>query len=217
MANEYNIPEMIVMAQDLGYKPFLAAAVNKLLRTRIKEDYIIAEKEALAIITGYDLDPDEFNSQRDYWSDDPDRFEGLPVFQPLKLTVGNKTMQIDAVVVNVNRQKNIVTTQVQGRDSSVKEMINNGDWACSFSGILSNNIWEWPYDKVVKLANIMAEKANIQVKHEVLNALGIYEIVVTDFSLEKTPYINCQPFSFEALSDHPLPLIVEDLPTILSS
>jgi hypothetical protein len=141
----------------------------------------------------------------------------LPVFQPLTLSVDDKSMQIDTAVLNFNRQKNIVITQVQGLDHSIKEHISKGDYNISCSGMLSTNRWEYPADKVAQLIELLEEDQNLKVSHEILNLLGVFEIVITDYSLDKTPYINCQSFSFNALSDKPLPLIVENLPSILNT
>lgn len=216
MSVEFSIPQLVAAAfNDYNYNPLLASAVNRLLRTRTKDDYNIALREATEALVGYEIP--EVNAFKDYGPGDADRLSGVPIFQPLVIGFDNQSIQLDSAVVNISREKNIVVTNVAGRDGSIKEFINNGDFSISVSGLVSNNNWIYPIEKVSNLHQYLQRKSSLNVTHEILNAIGIYEIVITDYALEKTPYINCQPYSFNALSDDPVPLIAEDQPSILSA
>lgn len=216
MGYEYSIPQLVTAAvNDMGYNPALSVAVNRLLRTRNQDDYDIALKEATEALVGYDIP--EVDALKNYGSADEDRLSGVPIFQPLVMKVDNISLQLDSCVVSFSRSKIIKTTIVDNRDSSVKELITNGDYVINFSGMVSVNSWKYPLDKVVDLENIFKKKANIEIEHEILNAVGIFEIVIQDYNIEETSYINIQPFSFSALSDDPVPLIAEDNPSILNS
>lgn len=217
MNYNFSIPQLVVASNynDYGYNPALAAAVNRLLRTTNKEDFQVALKAATEAYVGYQVN--EIDAAKDYGPGAFDRLAGVPIFQPLVLSFEGTTLQLDSAVVNVSRPKQIVVTEIEGRDGSVKEFINNGDFNISISGLVSNNNWIYPIEKVQQLHSFMKRKSNIEVNHEILNGLGIYEIVVTSYAFDKTPFINCQPYSFEALSDDPIPLIAEDRPSILTA
>lgn len=212
MTAKYNIPQLIAMAAYINYKPDLAGAVNRLISAKNETEYSKALKEANEATLGYEV----FNvyDQKDYGSNPNAHFAGLPIFQPITLDDGiQEPFTLPAAVVSLNRVKNIVVTQVQGRDVSVKEFINNGDWVISVSGILNTRGWEYPLEDVMVFNQFMERNQALKVSHEVLNNLGIFEIVVTDYSIPKSPHINCQPFSFNCVNDEPLPLTISDLPS----
>jgi hypothetical protein len=112
-----------------------------------------------------------------------------------------------------NEEKNIVSTIIQGRDGSVDEWINNGDYIVNISGMLCNNVPRYPIDQLIRLEYFLSLNKPIKIEHESLNALSIYEIVVLNENpIAKTTHINVQPFNFSAKSSKPLPLIIQDKP-----
>jgi Domain of unknown function (DUF6046) len=206
----YTIPELAMIAQDVKYNPALAIALNRLMRTRIKEDYDIALKEATVLAMGYEnvrvLD------RKDYGKSS--QLTGAPLFQPLLLKGfdGQDDYLLESAVVELDRQKNIVSTVVQGRDTSVDEFINNGDWMITVSGIICFPGPRYPLDQVVEFERFMDANHALSINHELMNSLGIHEIVILGHQLRRTPHINCQGYTFNAKSTQPLPLIVSDLP-----
>ena len=50
-------------------------------------------------------------------------------------------MKILCAVIEISNTRNIVKTEIQGRDGTVKEFINNGDYQISIKGILSNDVY----------------------------------------------------------------------------
>lgn len=210
MAFEYSIPQLLALAQKVNYNPILANAVNRLLNARTTDDYEIALKEATQAALGYEV-KDTYQLQ-DYGYNKASQFAGLPIFQPLVLKHSDADdLVLESAVVSYQRQRNIVQTVVQGRDSAVKEFINNGDWSISVSGLICKRGYDYPIDDVVDFNRYMELKSTIEVTHEVLNALGVYEIVVTDYSLAATSMVNCQPYSFNAVQDTPITLKLNDL------
>lgn len=211
MKIEFDIPQLLALAQKINYQPLLASAVNRLLRARPGDEYEIALKEATQVALGYQIN--DTNQFKDYGYGKASQLAGLPIFQPLVLKGfdGLDDMVLESAVVSYQRQRNIVKTVVQGRDTSVKEFINNGDWAISVSGLICRNGFEYPIDAIDEFNQFMERKATLEVVHEVLNALGVYEIVIEDYSLASTSLINCQPYSFNATSDTPITLKLDDL------
>lgn len=209
MSYQFSIPELIGLATQGGinYNPALAVAVTSLLRIRDQDDYKIALKEATQIAIGYEnvrvLDRKSYGESS--------VLPGMPLFQPLKLigSDGIEDLLLESAIAEWDRSKNIVSTIVQGRDTSVDEFINNGDWMINVSGLLCSAEARYPLDQVLHLQQFMDLNTSIKIEHEVLNALGIYEIVVTGQKGPKTPAINCQAYSFSAKSTQPLPLIIK--------
>lgn len=212
MSTRYNIPELIAMAAFVNYRPEVAGAVNQLLSAKNETEYSKALKQANEATLGYEIT--EFYEPKDYGTNPKAQFAGLPIFQPLTLEDGiGQPLTLQAAVVNINRVKNIVITPVQGRDTSIKEFINNGDFTLNISGIFSQIGWGYPLEDVLAFNAYMERNIALKVNHEILNNLGIFEIVVTDYNLPKTPYINCQGYSFNCVNDEPLPLVIEDIPS----
>ena len=216
MAFEFNIPELLIISNfprgGTPYAPLLATSLNKLLRTRVKEEYQLLLKQATEIV--FDYEAKTVAEYKDYGFADKNHFIDLPIFQPMffeKDEDGEDDLYLDSAILTLSRTKNIVKTIVQGRDTSVKEFINNGDWLIEVSGILCEKTWKYPINKTKEFNRWMEKNQALKVNHEILTELGIYQIVIDDYSLPKTPHINCQPYRFTASSDTPLPLLVDDL------
>jgi len=209
---EFKLPELAILTSNVRYNPALGAAVNTLLNTRIQDEYDIALEEATKIAIGYENVT--LYKKKDYGQSST--LSGMPLFMPLRLkgTDGLEDLLLESAVVEANRTKNIVVTVIQGRDTSVDEFINSGDWNISVSGMLCNNEAQYPMDLFLKLAAFLDLKKSIEIEHEVLNARGIYEIVIlSENTIQKTAHINVQPYSFSAKSTKPLPLIIQDKPS----
>lgn len=212
MSVRFSIPEIIFANQvgGINYNPALAVAVNKLLRIRDQDDYEIALKEATQIAIGYESV--KVYDRKSYG--DSSVLAGMPLFQPLLLkgSDGVEDLLLESAVAEFERPKNIVTTVVQGRDTSVDEFINNGDWIINISGLLCYPGARYPLDQVLHLEKFMDLNTSIAIEHEVMNGLGIYELVVQSHRLPKTPHINCQSYSISAKSTQPLSLIIKQQP-----
>lgn len=205
---EFSLPQLLAtVSSGTQYNVALATAVNRALRTRNEREYQVAIQEATQIAVGYENV--NVATRKNYGTSSV--LAGQPLFMPLELkgTDGLDDLLLESAVLEVSQQKNIVKTAIQGRDASVLEFINNGDFVISVGGLLCTNDANYPMDQVLQLVNFMKLKKPIEVKHELLNALGIYEIVVFDYKIPKTPHFNCQAFSFNCEASEPLPLIVE--------
>ena len=209
MAIEYNIPELLQMLGIRGYMPRVAGAVNQMLRPKDELSYKAAKREATRLITGYEH-VDVPVADTGYTGD----LFGLPVFMPLILEsyeTGVQDLLLESAIVEIARQKNIVLTVVQGRDSSVKEFINNGDFQIRISGILSSGGIGYPKNRLTELDGFLAHKGSLKVVNEKLNELGIYEIVITDYAYPPVPFQNIQPYTITAVSDEPVELVLDTL------
>lgn len=200
---EYSLPEILNKAGIKGYSPRLGNAINTLLRTQDREEYNESLRAATKELTGYE-NIELYEEDNQY--SPTTHFDGLPIYQPLLLQQVEATaddLLLDSAVVELNRPKRIVVTELKGKDNSVKEFINNGDWQIKVSGILANRGVGYPKDQLRALEDYMSAKVAIPVVHEVLNRLNIYEMVVTDYAYPRSPFQNIQPYEFSCLSDEP--------------
>tara|TARA_R110002111_G_scaffold140072_4_gene206030 strand:- start:826 stop:1458 length:633 start_codon:yes stop_codon:yes gene_type:complete len=210
MANEYTISELMQLSGLRGYTPRLAGALNTLLSTNSEIEYQQALKIASTTIKGYDnvqvYDDSNIKGQVE------SSFFGLPIYMPLVLEGidGIEDYLFDSAFVEISRQKNIVITNVQGRDTSVKEFINNGDFTIAVTGIIAQKEIGYPKDLVSHFNEFMSYKGSIPIIHEVLNMLGINEIVITDYSLPADNLANAQQYSFNAINEVPALLRLEE-------
>lgn len=119
---------------------------------------------------------------------------------------GKEDLLLDSATVSFSTSKNIVTTKLQGRNGTVKEYIADGDYTINVKGILAYNGVRWPREDAMKLREFLEAKTSLEIAHELLNAFGIYEIVITDYNFPESPYINLIPFTFSALSEQKIEL-----------
>lgn len=149
---------------------------------------------------------------------------GTPIFMPIQIEdVSYKKdgvlhkingIKLLCAVMEISNTRNIVKTDIQGRDGSVKEFINNGDYQISIKAILSNDVYtpdgsmpskannKYPIDAVAHLNSICLAPCSIGVTNSLLYELGIYDLVIEDFSFSATQgKENIQAFQLNCLSD----------------
>jgi|AMZC01.1.fsa_nt_AMZC01002902.1_20 hypothetical protein len=191
MNGEINIPNLLRYVGITGYMPQLGEAIKRMLQADDALSYKAAAKDAGTAI----FFPGSF-------------FADLPKFMPLLLKGfdGKEDLLLDSATVSFATSKNIVTTKLQGRNGTVKEYIADGDYTINVKGILAYNGVRWPREDAMKLREFLEAKTSLEIAHELLNAFGIYEIVITDYNFPESPYINLIPFTFSALSEQKIEL-----------
>lgn len=106
--------------------------------------------------------------------------------------------------ISVNSSKNIVLTQVQGRDYTRKELVSGGDVSFSVSGsIVSHNEGEYPENAVKKFIQLMQYNGIVHVKSMIFDQFNVDKIIIKDFSLSNPEYKNIQPYSFSCVAIEP--------------
>jgi len=112
-----------------------------------------------------------------------------------------------AILVSVSFPRNIVKTEIQGRNGTVKEYIGEGDAMISFRGVITGKNGHYPKDEVNALKMLIKAPVSIPVVSDYLNNLDIYNIVFDDRSLEQEEGgYSYQTFSLNAMSDYPVEL-----------
>lgn len=139
---------------------------------------------------------------------DIDYWEGRWVLCPLRLEreSGEGLTFADAVAA-VSRENHIVSTALTGRDGTVKEYINAGDWAVNIViGLQSLNGGgeiedEWPDDELRALRQLLETKEALRVHSKFLDALKIDRIVIRSYSASQMTESNYQTVTISAVSD----------------
>lgn len=136
---------------------------------------------------------------------------GTPVFADLILQndkKGSLKLQMLWALVEVNMQKNIVKTAVQGRDGTVKEYVSDGDYQVTIrGGLFSPFSYAYPKDDMQTLMSLLKLNTPLTVISEYLLQFNIYELVVEDYSFaQKEGVQNVQLFEIKTVSDFPIEL-----------
>jgi len=110
-----------------------------------------------------------------------------------------------SALVTMNSEKNIILTQVQGRDYTRKELVSNGDVSFTVSGRMCSNVsGVYPAAEVQKFIQIMNYKGVIRCNHIVLKQFGIDKFIIKSWSLTpKEGFENTQEYSFECVGLQP--------------
>ena len=128
--------------------------------------------------------------------------------QAQKLSASFKTKvvcHIDLVPqISLSSSKNLVLTSVQGRDYTRKELVSGGDMMFSVSGeIASDQPGVYPTMAVQKFLKVMQYGGILTVKHFIFNQMGITRVIIRDFNLGASEYMNIQPYSFSCVAVEP--------------
>lgn len=111
------------------------------------------------------------------------------------------------VLMIVSQAKKIITTEIQGRDGTVKEYIGMDDYQVSINGIITGDNGHYPIDDVRALKDMLDAPISIEVISTYLQNLDIYELVVKDYTVDQEPGgYSKQNFSINCISDLPIEL-----------
>lgn len=127
--------------------------------------------------------------------------------------------------VSVNSGKNIIMTQVQGRDYTRKELVSGGDLTFTISGsivahnaalenvmekkgkksqaVATNSVVQYPETQVQKFIQIMQHPGIINVHHFLFRQFNVTRIIIKDFSLKQPEFKNIQPYEFTCVAVEP--------------
>ena len=142
-------------------------------------------------------------TDREYW-------EGRWVLCPVRFRAttesGTLELELADAVAAVSRERHIVSTALTGRDGTVKEYINEGDWAINLVvGVQSTEdgeiLDEYPAEALRELRKILDVKAAIEVQSEFLSVFDITKIVIKNYAATQMTESNYQAVSISAVSD----------------
>jgi hypothetical protein len=126
----------------------------------------------------------------------------------------NNTIQVDGitfdtVLITVEQAKNIVTTQISGRDGTIKEYIGLDDYRITVQGLITGDNGEYPEVNVKTLIGVLTAPVPINVTSKFLTFFNIKSVVVADYSLPQVEGSNSiQPFAITLLSDTTIDYVI---------
>ena len=118
-------------------------------------------------------------------------------------------IKIDTVLFDVNQDKNIIKTQVQGLQGSIKEYISDSDYVIKISGIIPGANGIYPYKDVDDFRKILIAPVALKINSRYLTLMGINRLVVESYSFPQSiGSYSYQAFELNCLSDLPVPLTI---------
>lgn len=147
---------------------------------------------------------------------DPGWWEGRWVLCPVRLERENgEGVTIADAVAAASREHRIVSTALTGRDGTVKEYINAGDWAVNIvvglqhteNGRIAD---EWPDGELRELRKLLERKEALRVHSEFLSALQIGRLVIRGYSVRQMTEANYQAVEISAVSDEDYEIFSND-------
>ena len=122
-------------------------------------------------------------------------------------TIEITPVTIDTAIIQVSQTKNIVKTTIEGRDGTVKEYINEGDFDVMINIELNsgniNNISAYPEEQVRNLMTILRSTREVSVESRFLNDFfEITDIVITGYDIPQQEGVsNIIPVRIKAVSE----------------
>lgn len=116
-------------------------------------------------------------------------------------------VSITSALISISQAKQIVKTQIQGRDGTVKEYIGLDDYMVTVSGVLTSSPGVAPTDAVLNLKKMLNAPIAIDVVCTFLNQLDIHQLVVDHYELPQNEGgISYQTFTMNFISEIPTQL-----------
>lgn len=155
---------------------------------------------------------------------------GTPVYSNLEIPAGEYTdlegktikyegIRIDTIMFDVSQERNIVRTQISGRNGTVKQFISDGDFVINCTGIITGrsveqskgfqvqNVVGAPEEEIRKLKAICSIPKEIEVVSEFLDFFDITTVVINSPSYSQKEGSRGEIlFQMQMYSDQPIEL-----------
>jgi hypothetical protein len=113
-------------------------------------------------------------------------------------------VELKTALISVAQAKQIVRTQIQGRDGTVKEYVGMDDYSISVSGTITSDNGIEPIDEVIDLKQLLDAPIPLDIICPFLNRMGIQYAVVESYELpQQAGGISYQTFNINLISDIP--------------
>jgi hypothetical protein len=138
---------------------------------------------------------------------------GTPVFSNVILETPDQSLSVnlECVLITVNRPKNIVKTPVQGRDGTIKEFISNGDFMINLKGTIAGTGNVFPFEQTSLLNSIVSRNTAMHVVSEFIRLFGVTSVVIesANFS-QKQGFQNIVLYDINMTSDEEYQWIIDE-------
>lgn len=140
---------------------------------------------------------------------------GTTIFSDLQFKLVDSIgehIPVDTVLFSVHQAKNVVRTQIVGRNGRIKEYVGEDDFEINIKGVICGDNGVYPYDHVKNLVNYLRFSQSLGIVSKYLNEIfDIDEVVVYDFKLEQTEgSYSYQKFEMDCWSDKPVEVLIQD-------
>ena len=136
-------------------------------------------------------------------------FESVTYTDRTGKSITTPQVKYQAILISLSFPRNIVKTEIQGKDGTVKEYIGEGDAQISFRGVITGTNGSYPSNEVEKLKKVIKAPVAIPVTCIFLNDKDIYNIVFEDRTLDQEEGgYSYQTFVLQAISDTPQEFLI---------
>lgn len=137
---------------------------------------------------------------------------GTPVFEQLIFSpLEGSQMVLDCPLIDLQRAKRIVKTNIAGLDGAVKELIAMDDFEITIRGVFvtPDSLDLQPLDAIAELYALFEIAEAIPVASELLSLLGIYSLVIERIRLpDAEGFPSVQAYELDCVSDSPFELLL---------
>lgn len=136
--------------------------------------------------------------------DDPGSMDwvGIPTLTALTLQHGDQKLELKECVCLVTLEKNIVQTALQGRNGTIKEYVNDGDYQVEIAAALTSECDQYPKEELQKLMSFLKTNDSLLVdENSFLGLFGITNLIVKSYGFNQETHSNRQTFTICCLSD----------------
>jgi hypothetical protein len=134
----------------------------------------------------------------------------LQDYQKLTFKYNSNEFVFYNALCSISQSKKISTSEIPGRDGTIKEFIGQDDYQITIDGSIDGKNGSYPDLEVLQLKKFLdlADLQNpIQVINTWLNDLGVFNLVIKEYTLEQMAGgYSYQPYSITALSELPIEL-----------
>jgi hypothetical protein len=142
----------------------------------------------------------------EYNENDKTYTESVALLNANKRIGNDNGVFVEGVIIDISQPRNIVMTAISGLDGTVKEFINNGDYAVTIKGYFANSSPDkYPAEDVAILNSYLLAPVPLTMTNVFLNDyFGITNLVITNYSFFQQEGIrNVQYFELQCVSDTP--------------
>jgi hypothetical protein len=168
----------------------------------------------------FNIDKDNLEADTEFNPDVHDKksWFGLPIYdvvsfggvtyedeigETVAVLPGSK-FTLDKVVLEVNQSRNIVKTELAGRNGTVKEYMSDGDYQISISGSFTEESNVIPYLQVQTLHKFCKAPFELKVESGFLNYLQIYSLVIEAYTIRpRQGFRNIVDYDLTCISETP--------------
>lgn len=131
------------------------------------------------------------------------RFERGEYTQLDGLEVSYPEVVLTSVIVTAQQAKNIVKTDIQGRNGTIKEYISDSDFIVNIDGAVVSDSARFPFDELSSLKQVLESPEAVTITCPFLQALNLPDtFVVENYTIkERVGYRNTIDISISLLSD----------------